>query len=118
MIITPTPQTQLHLTIVLTEDEAREAIHTPDKLQTAIRKALADIRRADVGAISNRVGFFLPEKKMRGSTKKLPKGNGKPSGRPAFTKSPCPKCGRNIGSNQLSRHLNKCQGTAAPADSN
>ena len=98
MNIQPKPRTVTDIVIELTEDEAREAIHTPEHLQTAIRKAFAEMRKN--GHRKNDI--------VLGKSKKDPKGLKE---RKQIERVPCQNCGVLIAAYKQGKH--KCAARAA-----
>jgi len=93
MNIQPISRTVTDIVIELTEDEAREAIHTPDRLQTAIRKAFADVRRKNGnGKVNIVLGKKVPKVKQ------------------VRVSRPCQYCGKTI---KNSIHEQKCASNPA-----
>ena len=89
MNIQPVSRTVTDIVINLTEDEAREAIHTPEHLQTAIRKAFAELRKN-----GHRKNDIV-----------LGKGKKDPKEKQIRASRPCQYCGKNI---KNSIHEQKC----------
>ena len=99
MNIQPKSRTVTDIVIELSEDEAREAIHTPDKLQTAIRKAFAAQR-------AKKSGGGWTDDAYGHKDKKPPKEKQRRASRP------CQYCGKMI---KNSIHENKCPDNPANA---
>ncbi len=97
MNIQPVSRTVTDIVINLTEDEAREAIHTPDRLQTAIRKAFAEVRRKNG---NGKVNLILGKKHPKGLKE-----------RKQIARVPCQDCGAMIAAYKQGKH--KCAARAA-----
>lgn len=119
MQITPTPQTVIQFTIVVSEDEARGILVDATPFQSELRQMLAEHRRIQTN--DRRAFHFKGRGKGRGPKGKRAAGTRRASriasANRSFTKEPCAKCGREIATNKMSYHLSRCQGTASDASS-
>jgi hypothetical protein len=123
MQIKPTAITVTTYAIELTEAEARAVLVDPAPFQDDLRAALGDqaVARNPTG-INTRGGKGItlsPKAQRRVAEQKARAVRAPRNAGRAFTKTPCAKCGRPIGSNQIARHQAKCSGPViATAETN